>query len=429
MATGSWSAPRWVRWAGGVVLFVLAVVLPLARQQGVHPWRVVWAEDGAVYYPDAIHSGVDALFRGSQGYLQFASRLLMAPAVLVPLGSVSIYIALAAALFSAALAAFVYRSTGGWIASTPMRLLVAAFYVVGPAAAWEQTGNATNAIWVVLAAAPWALVSTRRTKTDVAIRGLVVLVAALSHPLAALFLPLAAVAVWRRRSFDAWVVGAVLTCGVVAQVLFMTVAPARHPREPGPLTAIFPTVSVDVLGSFLTGERYLSSLWLRFGFPLAVAFAVVTAAIVVLCAWGASSRSRMLGVVLVVYAALMACGPLVSNGPVVLHEGLPLQPIERYAFVPVALLVGALAVFLDAPDRSRRRVVARVGRPVLLVQSVVVILLSFAVWNPRSHGPLWNDSVRAAEEACANGSGIAQLDLTPPGAGWVVILRCDDITR
>ncbi len=164
---------------------------------------------------------------------------------------------------------------------------------------------------------------------------------------------------------------------------------------------------------------------MRFGFTLAIAFAAATAAIIVLCAWGASSRSRTLGLILVGYAAVMAGAPLVSNGPIVLQEGLPLQPLERYVFVPVALLVGALAVFLDAPDKSRDRRIARVGRPLLVVQSVVVILLSFAVSNPRSNGPAWIDSVDQARVSCANGSGIAQLDLTPPG--WIVIFRCTDI--
>jgi hypothetical protein len=86
-------------------------------------------------------------------------------------------------------------------------------------------------------------------------------------------------------------------------------------------------------------------------------------------------------------------------------------------------------VFLDPPDRSRARLVARIGRPLLILQSLVVILLSFAVWTPRSHGPLWRDSVDTARAACAEGPGVAQLDLTPPGAGWVVVLSCEDLTR
>jgi hypothetical protein len=416
-----------VRWAVGLALFAGAVVVPLLREQGAHPWQVMWAEDGVIYYPDALHHGVGALFRGSDGYVQFASRMIVAPAAVLPIRWAPVYVAFAAALFSALIAAFVFRATAGWIASEPMRVLVAAFYVLGPAAAWEQTGNATNAIWVVLAAAPWAIVSSRRSTFDIVTRSLVVVVAALSQPLALAFLPLAAAAVWRRRSPDAWIVGGALTAAVAVQGLMMAVAPPRHASTSIGIGNTVWSIAVSVLGSFLIGERSLASAWIHWGHTAAIAFVLVTAAVVLICAWSASARSRVLGSTLVVYAGLLAVAPIVSNGISPLQSGLAPQPIERYVFAPVALLVGALAVYLDSPDASRLRAVARTGRPLLIIQSVVVIAVSFSVWNPRSQGPRWTTTVQNARATCEAGPGIAQLDLTP--AGWIVILPCEDIDR
>lgn len=421
------SVPPVLRWLGGVVLFAAAVVVPLLRQEGAHPWEVMWAEDGVVYYPDALHHGVGALFRGSDGYVQFASRMIMTPAAVLEVDWAPAYVAVASAVLAALVAAFVYRNTAGWIATRPMRLVVAAFYVVGPAAAWEHTGNATNSIWLVLAAAPWALASTRRSVFDIVCRSLVVAVAALSHPLTLVFLPLAALVIWRRRSADAWLVGGVLAAAVVTQGLLMAVAPARHASTPIGLDDAFWSVAVSVLGSFVIGERSLADTWIDWGYTAAVAFVLVTGAVIVVAAWGTSSRSRVLGSILVAYAALLAFGPILSNGISPLREGVGPQPIERYVTAPVALLVSALAVYLDAPDATRRRPVARIGRPLLLVQSVAVIALSFSIVNPRSGGPLWSDELQDAQNTCSTVGGVADLDIAP--AGWHVTLSCEDIDR
>lgn len=421
------SVPAVIRWSGGVVLFAVAVLVPLLRQEGAHPWEVMWAEDGVVYYPDAIHHGAGALFRGSDGYVQFTSRVIMAPAAIFPIDWAPTYVAVASSVLAALMAAFVYRSTSGWIASTPMRLLVAAFYVLGPAAAWEHTGNATNSIWVVLAAAPWAIVSTRRSVFDIVARSLVVAIAALSQPLTLVFLPLAAIVVWSRRSRDAWIVGGVLAAAVVLQGLLMAVAPPRHASTPVGFDDAFWSVAISVLGSFVIGERSLASAWIEWGYTAALAFTIVTGVAVAVAAWGSSARNRVLGSIFVVYAAVLAFGPIISNGIAPLEAGVAPQPIERYVMAPVAFLVSALAVYLDAPDASRRRTVARIGRPLLFAQSVVVIALSFSIWNPRSGGPVWSDTLDNARSTCTSGGATAQLDLTP--AGWRVFLLCEDIDR
>jgi hypothetical protein len=420
------SSRLWL-WMGGAILFLLAVVLPLARQEGVRPWRVVWAEDGVVYYSEALRGGVGTLFRGYDGYVQFLPRLLMAPTPLLPIESVSVYVAVVTAVFGALVAAFVYRSTDGWIASRSIRVVVAAFYVLGPAAVWEQTGNATNTIWFVLAAVPWALLSKRDGSLDLALRGLVVVVAALSQPASAIFVPLAALAVWRRRDTGAWLVGGLLTAGVVVQGLLMLSAPTRHARTDAPLLAAFPTTAVDTLGSFLVGERPLPELWLQFGFALVFVFAVAAALIVFICALGTSKRSLGMGLMLAGYAIVLALVPLLSNGPIVLKEGVELVPIDRYVYAPVALLVGAIAVLIDPPDRTRTRTIARVARPLLIIHSVIVILVSFSVWTPRSSGPMWADSVDMARRDCLTGVEEATVALTPPG--WIVSLPCDELAR
>jgi hypothetical protein len=411
----------------GVALFVLAVVLPLLRQDGVPAWRTVWAEDGEVYLEDVITDGLVSLFRGSDGYLQFAPRLLMAPAALVPLRLASAYVAFTAAIFTAAIATLVYRWTRGWIRTVPVRSVVAGFYVLAPAAGWETTGNFTNVIWPLLGAAPWALVARRAGRVDIALRAGVVVLAALSHPLTVVFVPLALGLVWWRRRVDSVVVAVALVTALVAQAGFMAVSAARHPSGANAFGELFTTVSVNTLGSFLLGETYVGDLWVELGVTIGVVFTAVTAVVFAVLAARASRASRRLGLILVLYAGIIACGPVWSNGTsvVVPRAGVAPVPIQRYVVVPAVLLVGAAGVLVDPTDASRGRLEARVGRPALVAHSVIVIVMSFSLTNPRSAGPAWPPEVFGAREACRAGAEEAALDITP--GGWRVVLPCERI--
>jgi hypothetical protein len=424
--TGGLERTRW-QVPLGLALFVLAVVLPLLRQQGFRVWETVWAEDGAIYWPQASQDGLRTLFRAHDGYLQFGSRLLTAPVSLVPASQVAIYLAVVAALASALIAAFVFRSTEGWVRSYPVRVVVAGMYVIGPAVAWETTGDATNIIWPLLAAAPWAIVSTRRAPADVVARCGIAALAALSHPLAAVFLPLAAVAAWGRRRRDSTAVLVVLGLAVVAQAAMMAVASARHPASSSSVGELVSTVSVDVLGSFLVGERPLPWLWASLGVGFAAAAALVVTAVFVVAAWGAAQRHRVVAAFFVVGAAVIACAPFWANGTAAtaLVAGQAPIPAQRYVVVPVALLVGAMAILVDPVDASRRRLVARVGRPLLVLQVAIVVASSFLVTTPRSLGPVWMPQVEDAQARCAEGSGTIELRFSP--IGWHAIVPCDAV--
>jgi hypothetical protein len=118
----------------GLVLFVLAVVLPLLRQTGFRSWQTLWAEDGAIYFDQATQYGsIAVLFRGYEGYLQLPPRVFGAFASLLPISDLAIYFAITSAIGSALLVWFTYRYCEGWIVSRPVRLALASL-VVTPSA-------------------------------------------------------------------------------------------------------------------------------------------------------------------------------------------------------------------------------------------------------------------------------------------------------
>ena len=142
----------------GALLFVAAVVVPLLRERGVPTWDTIWVEDAPVFIEQANASGPFAVLgRGYAGYWQLVTRVLALPTASIPAPYLALYVTVVSALVVALLAAFVYRCTDGWIASAPVRVLVAAMVAVSPAMAIETTATITNLIWPLLAVAPWAL--------------------------------------------------------------------------------------------------------------------------------------------------------------------------------------------------------------------------------------------------------------------------------
>lgn len=411
--------------AGWVGLFGLAVVLPLLRQQGTPPWDVFWAEDGAVYFRDAAVDGFGAVLRGYQGYVQLLPRLLAVPTAWLPISAAPAYAALSASVVNALIAAFVFRATRGYVATTVLRLVVAGSWVVAPVLGWEGAGNWTNLIWPVLGAVPWAIVSQRTGRIDTLGRVVLVVLAPLCQPLAFVFVPLALLVAWRRRTPASYAVVVGLVAGLVAQGLLMVRSVPRHEPMAFAVRDLAKTVSVSFFGSFLVGEKALPHVWFRAGNAAAVAFVLGTIAVFALLLWAASARARRLALVWIGYALLLVVAPLISNGTEGTRPlpGLPLAPIERYVTVPMFLFVGALAMLVDAPDASRDRLVNRVARPLVVAQIVVVSLVGFRLDNPRSTAPSWAGQVTVAREACA-ATGADEIGLGIAPVPWGVDLPC-----
>ncbi|HVN50602.1 MAG TPA: hypothetical protein VMT43_04170, partial [Acidimicrobiales bacterium] len=176
----------------GLGLFVLAVVLPLFRQTGLHSWQTVFAEDGRIYTQQALrHGALASLLHGYAGYLQLPPRLSALAIPFLPLRDVAAYAAVTGTLVAALAAAFVYRESRSWIRWWPLRLAIASLVVLMPALGAENTANMTNVIWVVAATTPWALMSREEGAWDTLARAVAAFLAATSTALSVLFVPLA----------------------------------------------------------------------------------------------------------------------------------------------------------------------------------------------------------------------------------------------
>ena len=154
----------WVRRTAMVAGVLVAIAAALLRQRGVASWRTLWAEDGSVYAQQAIREGaLHSVLHSYSGYLQLPVRLVALPAPALPTTSLAAYMAVAGATIAALLGLFVFHMSRGWIEPWWLRLGLAALYVLMPILGRENTANVTNSIWLFATAAPWAILSARRS--------------------------------------------------------------------------------------------------------------------------------------------------------------------------------------------------------------------------------------------------------------------------
>jgi hypothetical protein len=256
--------PSGVAIAIGVVLFIVAVALPFARDPRF--FHTLWAEDGQVYWQQAHDDGgLAVLFRGYRGYIQLPPRLIAAVVALLPIDWLASASALAATVAGALVAVFTYWASRDTIGSRLVRLALVSLLVIGPALGSENTATYTNVIWVLAAAAPVALLTRQGSTAGVVARSAVLFLAATSSPLGFVFVPLALVVlVARRHDRSTWFVSGVFGIGLAVQALGMAASggdtgPELYSR-PG-LANYTQEGAARVFSVFVLGTRGLVSLW------------------------------------------------------------------------------------------------------------------------------------------------------------------------
>ena len=416
------------RLAIGLALFAAAVVLPLFRQTGSRSWQTIWAEDGFVYFEQARRNGgLAVLLRGYDGYVQLPPRLLAVPSTYIPIHHLSTYLALSATFVGALLAWFTYHFSNGWVDSRPVRLALASLVVLMPVLGVENTANITNTIWVFVAVAPWALVSSAEGRLDVAVRGTVAFLAATSTGLVFLFLPLALGFALLRRTRATWIVTAIFSAGLVVQggvVMHTKYIPSITSEALLVLKRSIPNIThatgEHVFVPFLLGTKGTSTPWLTSHDLLIIASVICFALIFGVLLVGVDHGRQVLAVVFVLYALVIFITPAWSRQ----------QAPPRYSVIPVVLLASAVAVLAAPPVRLRSAWISRVARPLFVVQVAVVTVLGFSVTNLRSESPQWSASVsRTYTTECitASPNKLVQVQTDFYGFFWPVTLPCRDL--
>lgn len=393
----------------------VATALPLLRAPGARPYQALWAEDGGLFYNEALHHHATALVTTTYaGYLQWAPRLLSIPAVHMPVDWVAGWYAAATAACVAILSLAVHASARRLLHSRWAAALVTVAFVTLPQAGYEVNAAANDLHWYLLAASVWVVLAPARTRLGTVGACALTAVGALSDPLAVLALPAAALGWWREgRPRRALAPVAVLLAGLVAQVIAHHLQGVTLRNSPAEVPAIVAIGAVRVVLSFFTGDRLLLDVYPQHGLRAALAAVLLLSAIGGILAWRAAPRARVLAATLAGTGALFLVVVLAVRGTGYFldRKGFSLQG-SRYVVVPLLLLGAAVVTLVDAFVARR----TRHGGPRLLPESplalsllawvAVVTASDWSLPNVRGGAPTWPQQLSAARAACA----------LPPGA-------------
>ena len=414
-----------------MVLLVAGVLL--LRQLAVAAWDTIWAEDGFEFLRDALAgNGFTAIVEPHGGYIHVLPRSAAAVATILPLDLAATVFSVAWALVVGLLAAFVYAASGEILRSRALRLALAALTAFLPAAGSELLGNTANLHFYLVHASFWALVWRQTTAPALAARSAVLVVTALSDPLAILFAPLALWVALSRRVRNELVVPAALVVGVAVQLAATFLggeSPERLTRfDAADVPLLF---ALRVTGSLVVGDRFLDDAWFSLGRAFAYGTLVAVAAILVAGALKSDRATRFFVLTAGGYAVLLFGVFLAGRGSAGMRPGMDEATWHlagaRFTYAPILLLSAALLALLDrrasrAGPRPRRLVVGATAAVV-----AVLVASNFDLTSERSLGPAWQPELRAALERCDSGADEVRIPVAPEPFGFLLEASCRDI--
>jgi hypothetical protein len=461
---------------GGYAIGVaLLTAVSLLRQSGVPATQTMWAEDGVVFYADAItRSFWWCLGAAYNGYGQLFPRLGAELVWLAPQRDAATVIALAGATSLAVLSCLIFHMARAHIPSPALRLVLVAAIALLPVAPVEMLDNLVNVPWWLLFAAFWALLWRPRHLAGKITAGLICLLAVGSEPLAGLLLPLVVVRLISLRRAGENFASAGFALGLTYQAAVVFSNGGEHSFGTATLVGIPQAAAVRVGLEWVAGYQGTGQLYSRYS-TLAIALGNVLLAGALLAGLipvglagrrkpdhdtnsrpGAPADGRATVRAFTVTAGL--CALICFAVPVWLRGAGPTMMKSafgyggRYEAAPVLMLLSLVLVLagavatksqartagihaqVQAPVHARARG-PRPSRGEWRVALICTALLApswavgFRTNNGRSAGPTWPSQLALAQARCQTAGPTSPEAVNIDPHGRFVLLECRDIGR
>ena len=431
------SAPRRLPlWAVGALVAVLTLLQMVRRPTAPPVWDSLFVEDGKIFLSQAINEHfLNTLATSYFGYLHTAPRLITEVATWFPLGDAPLVMSLLTTLVASLLAVYVFEASGAWIASPPVRAVLALAVLFVPVTAKEISGTVANLHWYLIYAAFWALVCPWRSRGWLAASTAVVALAVMSDPLVAVLLPIPVALAVRDGGRRAWLLPGVILAGLAVQLALRDQGTTFFGNShDAPIVRIF---AERVTSSLLVGDRYLKDVFGgRTDSPFAWASLAVVALAVAAGLWRLRGRRAWLlggGTLLSVVYFLI---PVESRGTRGLFPSHPwLLASTRYLYLPVLFLLTGLLAAVDRRARGQRRRLPALEVAVLAFV-VATMVAGYRAPHRSSGQPRWRPMLAQARRACAarrplpaitlygKGSKLTAVVPIDPPVGWYVPVPC-----
>lgn len=366
-----------------LICFVIAFLLAVSRRHD--PWYP-YAEDGTVFYQQALELGIRSLFVVYGGYLHLGLRLMALPLSLFP-PSLMPYAMVATALgVQAAVATFIFSDELSNLVPSRFYRGLFAFIYIGLPDVDEVYGHFVNTQWqLAVLAALLLFARVPRSRAGKVFRLCLVAILSLTGPFVAFLLPLIAFKFYRSRS--RYNLG-MLLCSLPSLIQILVISSSD--RQTRPWSDLLRPMFIPRL---IGGRSFFSAaisphLFERYFVDEPVLWAA-TFAVLVLCFYAISERKR--------FAALM----LYLGGWILLtslHGGIGstggrLDPAfsNRYYFIFGFGLLATIVLMLQSKDR-RLRAATACGVTALLAWSWVLP-------SPKEFEPKYQAALKLYDQA------------------------------
>ncbi|MGH9029509.1 MAG: hypothetical protein ACRDV4_07830, partial [Acidimicrobiales bacterium] len=408
--------------------FAIVAVVALLRQAGVPAWNSVWAEDGHIFYEQALRlSAPKALTTLYAGYSQLLPRLPAEVARLLPVKDFAPFMAVTGACSLSVIALVVFHSARGHLRSPYARAILVASTVLLPLAVWELLDNVVNVTWWLFFATFWLLLWRPRILAAKVLAAVMCFLAVSSDPLIGLFVPLALLRVVSLRKMSEHAATAGLLAGLVFQAALILHGHGQSTFTSATFDQVPRAFLLQVGAGFVAGKTFTSQLILSqplFGMALGTA---VLAGIAFFTVSARDKRVRAFVVTAVFFAVVTFLVPVTVRG---VGRALAVRGVgsnSRYDATPLLLLVSATLVRLQSFTTG-----VRLRRSLILSLGVLVLapswVLDFRDSDFRFSGPAWSTGVAAATSRCngvirsyvtalglAENSGEVNVPISPRG--------------
>jgi len=426
--------PHRISWKQGVALKTFLFILVINALRLPSGMLNFWAEDGVVFYSDAINiSFPQRLFAdsGGGGYLNLSGKIIAEGVRLFPIEIAPMANFVFVNLIYAVLFILIYNRLYFFFRTKAFLLIFMGFFIFVPIASFDSVATSINLHFFLLFTCLVVLL-TSETKPSL-ISHLIISVTCLSDPLAVLLIPVILFSAVYKRSLNSHLVTFVFS--LLLQVLFVFHFFGESTRVVGQNPSIAKTfyLFIDrVVGSsfipmwgFVDGSILIIGdtpriLYIRFFIGITVLCLVVSVLIIAKSLNNTPARKSQNFLVVMF---------LLTSSLYWAVAGLFFNPEPRYAILPSLCLSLVFLMSLDSIIDDRKGDIAqRYPIYVTIFLFISVFVSSFSASDIRNTNLIWSEQLAAGRVACEN-ANLEQIEIQiPPEKNeLLLLLDCDKL--
>lgn len=421
----------------------MSTFLQLIRQPGIPIFDSVWAEDGTLFFDQAVNGEdfLSILVEPYSGYALIVPRLLTDVGLLFGVDTYAMWVAVTSSVIVGLLGLFCFYAVREVIPSVFLRGLLLLAVVFQPILTQEVSASFANLQWYFVFPVFVALFIPVVDVKDWTCRLILVAVTPLFVPLSLLFVPFVPLRYLYLRQRSYAILGLVFCLAASIQFVIMLNADTSPPLGNFSTEVSLRVFAERILTQFVFSVESVNYLWDKFGWGF-TAFNFVVLAI----GLGASLIRSNAQTRVLVASLLVACVGLfffslykragvadlmASQSSLQMNFGAGRYQVAPLLFLVTAILIAVAQVDLSSVYFGKRQLLfsdlIRFLPVTLLLVAFSTNIIAFRPEGSRSSGPRWSKQIKSGQVACLRTRAKSVNLAVAPGGPWVTKVPCSDL--